>query len=380
MREVAVIGVGMIRFGRYDKSVWELARDAILEALQDAGVEFKKVEALYSGNMYRTNLSGQQILQQIGLTGIPVVNVVNACATGSTAVREAYLAVAMGLHDIVVAVGSEQMGKMGLLGADAARREESVEGILGSGLMPAIFSTAGVEHMRKYGTTIEQFAKVSVKNHKYGYYNPRSQYRVLLSLEDVLNSRMISYPNTLYMCCPTGDGAAAVVLAPMSRAREFTSKPVKIAASVLTTDPYTDRVFALPDPNTMTRNAAKLAYEQAGVGPEDLDLVELHDCFATAEILHYENLGLCPEGEGGRLIDEGETEIDGRIPVNISGGLLSLGHPIGATGVSKICECVWQLRGEAQTPDRQVPDCKVALAHTIGLASGGACTIHILVR
>ena len=138
MREVAVIGVGMIKFGRYDKSVWELARDAILEALQDAGIGFKKVEALYSGNMYRTNLSGQQILQQVGLTGIPVVNVVNACATGSTAVREAYLAVAMGLHDIVVAVGSEQMGKMGLLGADAARREESVEGILGSGLMPAI--------------------------------------------------------------------------------------------------------------------------------------------------------------------------------------------------------------------------------------------------
>lgn len=379
MRDVAIVGVAMLKFGRYpEKTVEELGAQACLLALKDAGMSMKDIQILVSGNLYQANATvGQRILKQIGQTGIPVINVANACATGSTAFREAYMAVASGAYDIAMAVGSEQMGKMGLLGTGGGRGQGiSPEGILGSGLMPAVFGQAGVEHMRKYGTTFEQFAKVAVKNHKHSMANPYSQYQVEMSLEDVMNARMVAWPNTLYMCCPTGDGAAAAILAPMEKARQYTSKPIKVSASVLTSDPWSERDLTLPDVNTLTRNAAKEAYEQAGLGPQDLDLVELHDCFATAELLHYENLGLCGEGEAGRMIDEGETMIGGRIPVAPSGGLLSKGHPLGATGVANICEIVWHLRDEAG--DRQVEGAKVGLAHVIGL--GSACTIHILER
>jgi acetyl-CoA acetyltransferase len=193
-------------------------------------------------------------------------------------------------------------------------------------------------------------------------------------LEDVLNARMIAWPNTLYMCCPTGDGAAAAVLMSAEKARQYTSEPMWVAASVLTSDPWQERNPAMFDINTLTRNAAKQAYEKAGIGPQELSQVELHDCFATAELVHYENLMLCGEGEAGRLIDEGETYVDGRIPVNASGGLLSKGHPLGATGVANITEIVWHLRGQAG--GRQVKNSKVGLAHVIGL--GSACTIHII--
>jgi acetyl-CoA acetyltransferase len=206
--------------------------------------------------------------------------------------------------------------------------------------------------------------------------NPLAQYQKETPLEDVLNSRMIAYPNTLLMCCPTGDGAAAAILCSAKKARELTSKPVWVVASALTSDPWTQRDLTFPDINTLTREAARQAYEQAGLGPKDLDLVELHDCFATAELLHYENLGLCGEGEAGRMIDEKKTYLGGEIPVNVSGGLLSKGHPLGATGVANICEITWHLRGEAGR--RQVEGAKVGLAHVIGL--GSACTIHILQR
>jgi len=305
---------------------------------------------------------------------VPVINVANACATGSTAFREAWMSVASGAYDVALAIGSEQMGKMGLLGGDAASREYSTEGVMGTGLMPGVFGQAGVEHMRKYGTTQEQFAKVAVKNHKHGVNNPYAQYQKETPLEEVLNARPIAWPNTLYMCCPTGDGAAAAVLMSAEKARQFTSKPIWVAASVLTSDPYTPRNPVMFDINTLTRNASKEAYEKAGIGPQDLSMVELHDCFATAELLHYENLGLCGEGEAGRMIDEGETYVGGRIPVNASGGLLSKGHPLGATGVANIVEIAWHLRGEAGA--RQVEGAKAGLAHVIGL--GSACTVHIL--
>jgi len=347
-----------------------------LIALRDAGLTIQDVEMLVCGNLFQANaMNAQRILQQIGQTGIPALNVANACATGSTAVREAYMGVASGMYDVTMAVGVEQMGKMGLLGGGARSGGESVEGVLGSGLMPAVFGQAGVEHMRKYGTTAEQFAKVSVKNHKHSVHNPLSQYRVEVSLGDVMKGRMVAYPNTLYMCCPTGDGAAAAILVSGDKAKQFTNaKPVKMACSILTSDPYTPRDLTMPDVNTLTKNAAKLAYEKAGIGPKDLDLVELHDCFATAELLHYENLGLCGEGEAGRMIDEGRTSIGGDIPVNASGGLLSKGHPLGATGVANIFEIVTHLRGQAG--GRQVEGAKAGLAHVIGL--GSACTIHIL--
>ena len=376
MRDVYVLGVGMIKFGRYpDKDVSQLGGEAALGALKDAGMSINDIEMFVCGNLFQANvMNGQKILQQIGQTGIPVFNVSNACATGSTAFREAYVGVASGMYDVTMAVGVEQMGKMGLLGGGARSGGESVEGVLGSGLMPAVFGQAGVEHMRKYGTTAEQFAKISVKNHKHSVHNPLSQYQVEVSLGDVMKARMVAYPNTLYMCCPTGDGAAATILVSEEKMKQFTNKPIKVAASVLTSDPYTERDLTMPDVNTLTQNAAKQAYEKSGLGPQDLDVVELHDCFATAELLHYENLGLCGEGEAGQLIDQGETALGGKIPVNVSGGLLSKGHPLGATGVANIYELVNQLRGNGGA--RQVEGAKAGLAHVIGL--GSACTVHIL--
>ena len=396
MREVAVIGVSMIKFGRYpDREVSQLAAQAGFEALKDAGVQMKDIESLYSGNLYATSGSGQRILQQMGQTGIPVINVANACATGSTAFREAYFAIASGAYDIVMAVGSEQMGKQGLLGSrgDPAT---SLEGRVGSFMMPAVFGMAGMEHTRAYGTKQEHFALVSVKNHFHSTQNPLAQYQRESPLDEVMNGRMIAYPNTLLMCCPTGDGAAAAILCSMDKARQFTTQPIKVGASVLTSDPYTDRDLTLPDINTLTRNAARIAYEQAGIGPEDLSQVELHDCFATAELLHYENLGLCEEGMAGKHVASGAPWIGNRIPtkyqedvapfqdktyqpktktvVNASGGLLSKGHPLGATGVANIAEIVWHLRGQAG--NRQVEGSKVGMAHVIGL--GSACTLNIL--
>ncbi|MEX2081860.1 MAG: thiolase family protein, partial [Dehalococcoidia bacterium] len=393
MREVAVIGVNMIKFGRYpDRGFPELAAQAGLEALKDAGAQMKDIEALYSGNLYQTSGSGQRILQQMGQTGIPVVNVANACATGSTAFREAYFAIASGAYDVVMAIGSEQMGKQGLLGS-GGDPATSPEGRIGSYIMPSVFGMAGMEHMRAYGSTQSHFALASVKNHYHSTGNPLAQYQKESPLDEVLNSRTIAYPNTLLMCCPTGDGAAAAVLCSMDKARQFTTQPITVAASVLTSDPYTDRDLTLPDINTLTRNAAKIAYETAGIGPEDLDQVELHDCFATAELLHYENLGLCGEGEAAAHIASGAPWIGNKIPtkyeedvaphadktykpkthavVNASGGLLSKGHPLGATGVANIAEIVYHLRGQAGA--RQVEGSKVGLAHVIGLCS--ACTI-----
>jgi acetyl-CoA acetyltransferase len=344
--------------------------------MKDAGVTMKDIELLASGNLYQASATvGQRILKEIGQSGIPVINVANACATGSTAYREAYVAVASGAYDVAMAVGSEQMGKMGLLGGGGGGTGTiSPEGIAGSGLMPAVFGQAGVEHMRNHGTTAEQFAKIAVKNHKHSMHNPYSQYQVEMSLEDVMNARTVAWPNTLYMCCPTGDGAAAAILMSAEKAKQYTTDPIKVLTSTLTSDPYTERDLVMPDVNTLTKNASKLAYEDAGVGAEDLDLVELHDCFATAEMLHYENLGLCGEGEAGKLIDDKETYVGGKIPVNASGGLLSKGHPLGATGVANIVEIYWHLKGQAG--NRQVEGAKTGMAHVIGL--GSACTLHIL--
>jgi acetyl-CoA acetyltransferase len=377
MRDVAIVGVNMLKFGRYpDKDVIQLGSEAAIAALKDAGCSINDIEVVVSGNLYQSNaMVGQRIMKEIGATGVPVINVANACATGSTAFREAYYSVASGAYDTALAIGSEQMGKMGLLGAGGGGdRAYSTEGVMGTGLMPGVFGQAGVEHMRKYGTTQEQIAKIAVKNHKHSLSNPLAQYQVETPLEDVLNARVIAWPNTLYMCCPTGDGAAAAVLMSAEKARQYTTKPVWVAASVLTSDPYQERNPTMFDINTVTQIAAKEAYEKAGIGPEDLDMVELHDCFATAELLHYENLFLCGEGEAGKLIDDGETYNGGKIPVNVSGGLLSKGHPLGATGVANIAEIVWHLREEAG--DRQVKGAKTGLAHVIGL--GSACTINVL--
>ena len=377
MTDAYIVGVDMIKFGRFpEKSVPRIGAEAALLALDDCGLSIHDMQALYCGNLWQANgMVGQRILQQIGQTGIPVVNCANACATGATAFREAWASVKAELYDLVIAVGVEQMGR-GLLGGGGGRSGIPREGLLGSGTMPSVFAEAGMEHSRKYGTTFEQFAKVSVKNHHHATMNPKAMYQIETPLPTVMNSEMISYPNTKLMCSVNVDGSAAAVIASEKKARELglMDRAVKVRASVLTSDPWQERDLVMPDVNTCTRSAARDAYEMAGTGPEDIDLVELHDCFATAEILHYENLGLCADGEAGRLIDEGDVELGGRIPVNVSGGLLSKGHPLGATGIANIYEVSTHLRGEAG--ERQVEGARLGMTHVIGL--GSACGIHIL--
>ena len=379
MTDAYVVGVDMIKFGRFpEKNVPELGAQAALMALDDCGLTIQDMQALYCGNLGQANaMVGQRILRQIGQTGIPVINCANACATGATAFREAWTSVKADLYDLVIAVGVEQMGR-GLLGGDGGRSGILKEGLLGSRTMPSVFAEAGMEHSRKHGTTFEQFAKVSVKNHHHATMNAKAMYQIETPLEAVMNSEMISYPNTKLMCSVNVDGSAAAVIASESKARELglMDRAVKVRASVLTSDPWQERDLVMPDVNTCTRQAATTAYEMAGVGPDDVDLVELHDCFATAEILHYENLGLCADGEAGRLIDEDEVALGGRIPVNVSGGLLSKGHPLGATGIANIYEVSTHLRGEAGK--RQVEGARLGLTHVIGL--GSACGIHILER
>lgn len=376
MSDVYIMGVDMIKFGRFpEKTVPQLGAQAALMALDDAGLTIQDMQALYCGNLGQaSSMVGQRILQEIGQTGIAVVNCSNACATGATAFREAWMSVKAGVNDVVLAVGVEQMGK-GLLGGGGGATGIPKEGLLGSATMPAVFAEAGMEHARKYGTTFEQFAKVSVKNHHHSTLNPKAMYQIETPLETVMNAEMISYPNTKLMCSVNVDGAAAAVLVSEKKAKQLGMKrAVRVKASVLTSDPYSDRDLVMPDVNAVTRRAAAQAYEMAGVGADDIDLVELHDCFATAEILHYENLGLCKDGEAGRMIDEGDAELGGRIPVNVSGGLLSKGHPLGATGIANIYEVSTHLRGEADK--RQVKNAKLGMTHVIGL--GSACGIHIL--
>ena len=376
MGDVYVIGIDMIKFGRFpDKTVPQLGATAALLAMDDAGLTIQDMQALYCGNLGQASaMVGQRILQEIGQTGIGVVNCANACATGATAFREAWMSIKAGVNDVVLAVGVEQMGK-GLLGGGGGATGISKEGLLGSGTMPAVFAEAGMEHSRNYGTTFEQFAKVSVKNHHHSTLNPKAMYQIETPLETVMNSEMISYPNTKLMCSVNVDGAAAAVLVSEKKAKELgMARAVRVKASILTSDPYSNRDLVMPDVNAVTRRAAKEAYEMAGIGPNDISLVELHDCFATAEILHYENLGLCKDGEAGRMIDDGEVALGGRIPVNVSGGLLSKGHPLGATGIANIYEVSTHLRGEADK--RQVEGARFGMTHVIGL--GSACGIHIL--
>jgi acetyl-CoA acetyltransferase len=377
MGDVYVVGTDMIKFGRFpNRSIAEMGGEATLMALDDCGLTIADMQALYCGNLFEASGGvGQRILREIGQTGIPVVNVANACATGATAFREGWMAIKAGIYDIVLAVGVEQMGS-GLLGGGGRGEGISTEGLLGSGTMPSVFAHVGLEHTRQYGTTFEQFAKVSVKNHHHSTLNPKAMYQKETPLEEVMGAEMISYPNTKLMCSVNVDGSAAAVLCSEKKAKELglMGRAVKVRASALASDPYTDRNIAMMDFNAVTKLAAQSAYEMAGLGPDDVDLIELHDCFATAEIVHYENLDLCKPGEAGRMIDSGETGLGGRVPVNVSGGLLSKGHPLGATGIANIYEVTTHLRGEAG--NRQVAGAKIGLTHVVG--AGSACAVHIL--
>lgn len=376
MADVYVVGTDMLRFGRFPhRTIDDMGAEAALLALNDAGLSMADVQALYCGNIGEgAYMVGQRVAQQIGQTGIAIVNCQNACATGATAFREAWIAIKAGLYDVVLAVGVEQMGK-GMLGRVATPNGIPVEGVVGSGSMPAVFSQVGMEHGRKYGTTFEQFAKVSVKNHHHSTLNPKAMYQVETPLEQVMGAEMISYPNTKLMCSVNVDGAAAAVLVSERKAKELgLSRAVRVKGSALASDPYTSRDLVMQDFNTVTRKAANEAYEMAGIDPSDVDLVELHDCFATAELVHYENLLLCDEGEAGQMIDSGAVALGGRVPVNVSGGLLSKGHPLGATGIANIYEIVTHLRGEAGA--RQVEGARIGLTHVVGM--GSACAVHVL--
>ncbi|HVY86790.1 MAG TPA: thiolase family protein [Caulobacterales bacterium] len=375
MSDVYILGIDMTPFGRYpDRTFAQLGGEAALMALDDCGLSPLDVQIMYCGTVFGAyEMSGQAIMREIGQTGVPVTNVVNACASGASAFREAWLAVKSGAYDVALAVGVEKTPR-GMLGG-GGETGIPLEGLFGSASMPAVFAESGTQHAAKYGTTFEQFAKVSVKNHHHSTMNPKSFYQMETPLEQVMGAEMIAYPNTKLMCSVNVDGAAAAVLVSEKKARELgLSRAIRVRASALQSDPWNPTNPMMPDVNSVTRMAAKSAYEQAGLGPKDVNLVELHDCFATAELLHYENLGLCAEGMAGPFIDEGATALGGKIPVNVSGGLLSKGHPLGATGIANMYEVSLHLRQEAGA--RQVQGAKIGLTHVVGL--GTASAVHVL--
>lgn len=381
LREVAVIGVGQSLFGKQpERSLTEMGVEAVRAAMKDAGINPKKIQFAYCSNLYHPFVLGQNIVSKVGISDCELVNVENACAGGSAAVRGVWYGIATGLYDIGLALGVESMSTSPVAGKLIPPAKDDLEGQLGLS-MPAYFALFMRRHMEQYGSTLEQFAKISVKNHHHGCLNPYSQYQKELTVEAIINSRMICDPITLLSCCPNTDGAAAAILCSADIAKQYTTKPVYIAASALFMGNYKyiqeDITFS-----PLTYKTVHQAYEMAGIGPEDLDLVELHDPFTAAELCHYEEMGLCPRGEGQRLIDEGATYLGGSIPVNPSGGLLAQGHPLSATGVRQIAECTWHLRGEAG--ERQVPDAKVGMAHVVGgTVAGlevGTCGVTILKR
>ena len=376
MREVCIIGVGMTPFGRHSE-IWveELGRKACETAIRDSGVRREDIQVAYCSHSFQGRVTGQRILKDLGLTGMPVINIENACAGGGTSFHETWMAIAGGVYNIGIAIGVEKMTK-GLIPPNI----EDLDGLMGR-TYPGRFAMMAQRHMYEYGTTKEQLALVSVKNHKNGSLNPYAHYQEALSLEEVLNSRMVAEPLTLFQCCPVTDGAAVAVLCSKDIAKRYHDIPIEIDASVVTSGIYKSiRKGHISSETELSKRAAQEAYEMASLGPEDIDVAEVHDCFSIAELLHYEELGFCRFGESGKLIEEGTTCLDGEIPINTSGGLLAKGHPMGATGIAQIVEIVWQLRGQAGK--RQVKSPRVGLTHCVGGATPGigqgACSVHIL--
>jgi len=394
--DIWILGTNMTKFGKHpDKDTVDLGAQAARAALKDGGMTMKDMGVLAAGNLLGGGSFGQQLQKAIGQTGIPVYNVANACATGATALRTVIMAVKAGECDMGLAVGVEKLAGAGLLGgggvakSDAKKWEPSgkfgavgpVDGRIGTNTMPGVFAQVGMEYGHKYGgTSFDLFARISEKNHAHSTLNPLAAYQKQFTVDEIKNDVMIAYPNTRSMCSANCDGAAAAVVVSGERLRSLSAeqqrRAVRVRASVLTSDPWQEACQILPDVNTLTRNAARQAYEQSGVSPDDLDLVELHDCFATAELVHYDNLMLCPEGGAVDFFESGKPRRDGDMPVNVSGGLQSKGHPISATGIANVWEICHHLRGEAG--DRQIENAKVGLAHVIGL--GSACGVHILER
>jgi acetyl-CoA acetyltransferase len=381
MRDVFVIGAGMTIFGKHDRSLRSLGFEACSHALRDAGLKPSDIEAGYCGNGLAIALQGeagigQHVFWEAGIRGIPIVNVENACASGSTAIREAWMAISAGFYDVVIVAGVEKtvMPKGTPLNVGLGDLEVRLGDVF-----PGYFAFCAQKHMELFDTTLEQMAKVSVKNHYNGILNPYAQFKKPVTVEEVLNSPTIADPMTLLSCCPNSDGAAAVVLASGGKAKKLNKKGVRLAGSALTSGTYENQKdFTGWE---MERRAANQAYQMASIEPKDINVVEVHDAFTICEIVHYEGLGLCPVGEGGRFIDEGHSELGGRVPVCPSGGLLAKGHPVGASGVAQIVELTWQLRSEAG--ERQVPNARIGVAQIMGGSKGSdsrACTVHVLIK
>jgi acetyl-CoA acetyltransferase len=364
MAKAAVIGTGIIPFGKHEeKSVIDMATDACFLALKDAGIRPAQVELCFFSNVFGARLFGdvtigQNVFWELGINRVPVVNVENVCTSGSTAFYLAYNAVAAGQVDVALVAGAEKLyvPNLGLLNSGENELDTQLGLVVAAG-----FAMRAFRHMTEFGTTRKQLAQVSVKNRRHGQLNPIAQFREPVTLEEVLNSPIIVDPFTRLQCCPNADGAAAVVICSPKMARNL-GRAVNVEAAILCTGSY-------ENPQDLTHwetdyRGCRLAYEKAGVGPEDLDVAECHDAFTISEILHYEAMGLCKAGEGGKLVEEGQTALGGRIPVNTSGGLLSRGHPLGATAIAQIIEIVTQLRNEAGP--RQVKGAKVGLAQCMG--------------
>jgi sterol carrier protein 2 len=390
-RKVFVIGVGMTKFekpGRREKFDYpDMALEAGEKALKDAGISFNEVQQACVGYCYGDTTCGQRAVYQLGMTGIPIYNVNNACATGSSALMLGRQLIEGGVADCIMALGFEKM-EPGSLGTKYTDRTSPMDKhvrmmaetyeISGAPLMPQMFGNAGIEHMKKYGTKPEHFAKIAWKNHKHSTNNPYSQFQDEYSLEQILKAPSVHEYLTKLQCCPTSDGSACAILASEDfvRRHNLQSQAVEIVAQAMYTDfpsTFNEKSCIKVVGYDMTKKAAQDVYRKAGLGPQDIDVIELHDCFSANELITYEALGLCPEGKAGEFIDRGDNTYGGKFVINPSGGLISKGHPLGATGLAQCAELCWQLRGLAGK--RQVKDAKVALQHNVGL--GGAVVITI---
>ena len=385
MRKVAIIGVGMTKFGEHwGKSLKELIVEAGIKALTDSNLSGKEIEAVYGGTMAAGRLVGQEhigalLADAMGLNPLPSIRVEGACASGGIALREGYMAVASGKHDVVVVGGVEKMTDVSTGDATIALAGAGdIEWEYFSGAtFPALYALLAKRHMKEFGTTEEQMASVAVKNHENGSRNPYAQYQNKLTIEQVLNSKPIAEPLKILDCSPISDGAAAVILAPLDVARKYVDTPIEIMASSQASDTLALHDRASLTELNATKVAAEKAYKEAKVTPKDINLVEVHDCFTIAEILAIEDLGLFPKGKGGIASLEGETALNSKITVNSSGGLKACGHPVGATGVKQAVEVTWQLRGEAK--NRQVDNANIGMTHNVG-GSGATAVVHILKR
>ena len=390
-RRVNVIGVGMTKFAKPGSSLdyHEMAREAGLLALKDAGVDYREIEQAFVGYVYGDSTCGQRAVYELGLTGIPVVNINNNCSTGSSALFLARQAIEGGLAECVLALGFEKMER-GALGAKFNDRENPMalhvqlmmdeQGFSGAPPAAQMFGGAGREYRWQHGTRRETFGKIAVKARRHASKNPYALFSQVLSLEEIMASEEIFDPLTRFQCCPPTCGAGAAILCSDEFAKKHNiGNPVYIAAQAMTTDfssSFHEKSMMKMVGYDMTKSAAKQVYEAAGIGPEDVQVVELHDCFTANELITYEGLGLCPEGGAEKFIWDGDNTYGGKYVTNPSGGLLSKGHPLGATGLAQCTELVWQLRGSAG--QRQVDNAHIALQHNIGL--GGACVVTLYRR